>query len=55
MRGDTKGLFQFESGGMRDVIMRMKPNRIEDLIAANALYRPGPMENIPEYIAQARG
>ena len=54
-RGDTKGIFQFESGGMRDVIMRMKPNRIEDLIAANALYRPGPMEYIPEYIARKHG
>jgi DNA polymerase-3 subunit alpha len=54
-RGDTKGVFQFESGGMRDVIMRMKPNRIEDLIAANALYRPGPMENITEYINRKHG
>ncbi len=54
-RGDTKGVFQFESGGMRDVILRMKPNRIEDLIAANALYRPGPMEYIPEYIARKHG
>ena len=54
-RGDTKGVFQFESGGMRDVVMRMKPNRIEDLIAANALYRPGPMEYIPEYIARKHG
>lgn len=54
-RGDTKGIFQFESGGMRDVIMRMKPNRIEDLIAANALYRPGPMEYIPEYVARKHG
>ena len=55
VRGDTKGVFQFESGGMRDVIMRMKPNRIEDLIAANALYRPGPMEYIPEYISRKHG
>jgi len=54
-RGDTKGIFQFESGGMRDVILRMKPNRIEDLIAANALYRPGPMEYIPDYIARKHG
>ncbi len=54
-RGETKGVFQFESGGMRDVIMRMRPNRIEDLIAANALYRPGPMEYIPEYIARKHG
>ncbi len=54
-RGETKGVFQFESGGMRDVIMRMKPNRIEDLIAANALYRPGPMEYIPDYVARKHG
>ncbi|MCH7885957.1 MAG: DNA polymerase III subunit alpha [Planctomycetes bacterium] len=54
-RGQTKGVFQFESGGMRDVVMRMKPNRIEDLIAANALFRPGPMEYIPEYIARKHG
>ncbi|MBI1825757.1 MAG: DNA polymerase III subunit alpha, partial [Planctomycetes bacterium] len=54
-RGDTAGIFQFESGGMRDVVMRMKPNRIEDLIAANALFRPGPMEYIPEYIARKHG
>ncbi len=54
-RGDTQGVFQFESGGMRDVLMRMKPNRIEDLIAANALYRPGPMEYIPEYIGRKHG
>lgn len=54
-KGDTKGIFQFESGGMRDVVMRMKPNRIEDLIAANALYRPGPMEYIPEYVRRKHG
>jgi DNA polymerase-3 subunit alpha len=54
-RGDTKGIFQFESGGMRDVILRMRPNRIEDLIAANALYRPGPMEYIPDYVARKHG
>jgi DNA polymerase-3 subunit alpha len=41
--GRTKGLFQFESGGMQDLLMKMKPDRIQDLIAANALYRPGPM------------
>jgi len=51
-RGETRGVFQFESGGMRDVLMKMKPNRIEDLIAANALFRPGPMEYIDEYIAR---
>ncbi len=54
-RGDTKGVFQFESGGMRDVLMKMRPNRIEDLIAANALFRPGPMVNIEAYIARKHG
>ena len=54
-RGETRGIFQFESGGMRDVLTKMKPNRIEDLIAANALYRPGPMEYIDEYIARKHG
>jgi DNA polymerase-3 subunit alpha len=48
-------MFQFESGGMRDVLMKMRPNRIEDLIAANALYRPGPMINIDAYIARKHG
>ncbi len=55
VRGETKGIFQFESGGMRDVLMKMKPNRIEDLIAANALYRPGPMEYIDAYVARKHG
>src|SRR5690606_17091849 len=55
VRGETKGIFQFESGGMRDVLMKMKPNRIEDLIAANALYRPGPMVNIDSYVARKHG
>ncbi|MBK9120066.1 MAG: DNA polymerase III subunit alpha [Phycisphaerales bacterium] len=54
-RGETKGVFQFESGGMRDVLQKMKPNRIEDLIAANALFRPGPMEYIDEYVARKHG
>jgi len=53
--GQTKGVFQFESGGMREVIKRMSPNRIEDLIAANALYRPGPMVNIDAYVARKHG
>lgn len=48
-RGETAGVFQFESGGMRNLLMAMKPDRLEDLIAANALYRPGPMELIPNY------
>ena len=54
-RGDTKGVFQFESSGMRDVLMKMRPNRIEDLIAANALYRPGPMAYIEAYVARKHG
>ncbi|MHC4107015.1 MAG: DNA polymerase III subunit alpha [Planctomycetota bacterium] len=45
-RADTAGIFQFESGGMRKLLAEMKPDRIEDLIAANALFRPGPMEQI---------
>jgi DNA polymerase-3 subunit alpha len=53
--GQTKGVFQFESGGMRDVLMKMRPNRVEDLIAANALYRPGPMVNIDAYISRKHG
>ncbi len=53
--GKTKGVFQFESGGMQNLLMRMKPDRIEDLIAANALYRPGPMILIPDYIDRKHG
>jgi DNA polymerase-3 subunit alpha len=48
-RGESRGIFQFESGGMQDLLMKMQPDRVEDLIAANALYRPGPMELIPLY------
>ena len=53
--GRTKGIFQFESGGMQDLLMKMRPDRIEDLIAANALYRPGPMILIPDYIDRKHG
>ena len=53
--GKTRGVFQFESGGMQDLLMKMKPDRIEDLIAANALYRPGPMILIPDYIDRKHG
>ncbi|MBN2175587.1 MAG: DNA polymerase III subunit alpha [Bacteroidales bacterium] len=49
-RGDTIGTFQFESEGMRSYLKELKPTHIEDLIAMNALYRPGPMEFIPTYI-----
>ncbi|MBL7133637.1 MAG: DNA polymerase III subunit alpha, partial [Phycisphaerae bacterium] len=48
-RAHTDGVFQFESGGMKSVLTQMQPTRIEDLIAANAMYRPGPMEFIPAY------
>ncbi|NTV30902.1 DNA polymerase III subunit alpha [candidate division WWE3 bacterium] len=48
--GDTTGVFQMESSGMRQVARDMKPNRVEDLIALVALYRPGPMDMIPTYI-----
>ncbi|NIA07548.1 MAG: DNA polymerase III subunit alpha [Actinobacteria bacterium] len=49
-KGQTKGVFQFESPGMRDLLMKLGPNRIQDLIAANALYRPGPMVMIDDFI-----
>ncbi|MBL8806583.1 MAG: DNA polymerase III subunit alpha [Rhodospirillales bacterium] len=54
-RGDTGGVFQLESTGMRDAVRRLRPDRIEDIIALVALYRPGPMENIPKYIAVKQG
>ena len=47
--GKTVGLFQIESSGMRDALIQMKPNHIEDIIVLVALYRPGPMSNIPIY------
>ena len=50
--GDTVGVFQLESAGMRDVLRGLKPDRFEDIIAVVALYRPGPMENIPDYVAR---
>lgn len=54
-RGDTIGIFQFESPGMRKYLKDLKPTHIEDLIAMNALYRPGPMNYIPEYIDRKHG
>ena len=54
-RGDGSGVFQLEGNGMRDVLRRMKPDRFEDIIAVVALYRPGPMENIPSYIKRKHG
>ncbi len=53
--GDTIGVFQFESSGMRRYLKELKPTELEDLIAMVALYRPGPMELIPEYIARKHG
>ena len=49
-RGETTGVFQFESDGMRRYLRELKPTEFEDLVAMNALYRPGPMEYIPNYI-----
>lgn len=54
-RGETIGTFQFESEGMRTYLKDLKPTDIEDLIAMNALYRPGPMDSIPEYIRKKHG
>jgi len=53
--GETTGLFQFESTGMKRYLKELKPNRFEDLIAMNALYRPGPMEYIPRFIKRKLG
>ena len=50
--GDTIGVFQLESSGMRDVLRGLRPDRFEDIIAVVALYRPGPMENIKDYVAR---
>jgi DNA polymerase-3 subunit alpha len=54
-RGDTVGVFQLEGTGMRDMLRKLRPDRFEDIIAVVALYRPGPMENIPRYIAVKHG
>ncbi len=54
-RGDTVGVFQLEGQGMRDMLRKLGPDRFEDIIAVVALYRPGPMENIPRYIAVKHG
>src|ERR1019366_1022444 len=54
-RALTSGVFQFESSGMRDVLRRYKPNRVEDLTALNALYRPGPMSMIDDFIERKWG
>jgi len=54
-RGETKGIFQLDSAGMTSVVQGLKPRRIQDIIALGALYRPGPMENIPTYIRRHHG
>jgi DNA polymerase-3 subunit alpha len=55
LRGDTVGVFQVEGTGMRDALKRIKPDRLEDVIALISLYRPGPMDNIPQYIKVKNG
>ncbi len=54
-RGETTAIFQFESPGMKKHLRALKPNRFEDLVAMNALYRPGPMEYIPSFIERKHG
>ncbi|MDR1951489.1 MAG: DNA polymerase III subunit alpha, partial [Bacteroidales bacterium] len=54
-KGETASIFQFESDGMRKWLTALKPNRFEDLIAMNALYRPGPMEYIPSFVNRKHG
>ncbi len=54
-RGDTNGTFQFESAGMQKYLRELKPDKFDDLIAMNALYRPGPMSYIPDYIDRKHG
>lgn len=49
-KGETQGVFQFESGGMRNFLKELKPNRFEDLVAANSMFRPGPMDQIPKFV-----
>jgi DNA polymerase III subunit alpha len=54
-RGDTAGVFQLESTGMREWLRKLKPSRFEDIVAMVSLYRPGPMDNIPKYISVKMG
>ncbi|MGE5420909.1 MAG: DNA polymerase III subunit alpha, partial [Chloroflexota bacterium] len=54
-RGETTAIFQFESTGMKRYLRELEPNRLEDLIAMNALYRPGPMEYIPLFVKRKKG
>ncbi|MCM6765451.1 DNA polymerase III subunit alpha [Weissella paramesenteroides] len=50
--GLTNGVFQFESGGMKNILRQLRPDSFEDIVAANALFRPGPMQNIPHFVAR---
>ena len=54
-QADTNGVFQFESDGIKEVLKRLKPERFEDVVAVNALYRPGPMKQIDNYIRRKHG
>lgn len=54
-KGDATGVFQLESAGMKDTLRKLRPDNIEDIIALISLYRPGPMDNIPSYIARKHG
>lgn len=54
-QGKTEGIFQFESSGIRNVLVNLHPTHFEDIVAVNALYRPGPMENIPHFTARKAG
>lgn len=54
-RGKTEGIFQFESSGIGNVLVNLHPTNFEDIVAVNALYRPGPMENIPHFTARKAG
>jgi len=55
MKGDTDGVFQLESSGMKDLLVNFKPDHIEDVIALIAAYRPRPMKMIPDFIARKHG
>ncbi|MBP1968882.1 DNA polymerase-3 subunit alpha [Virgibacillus natechei] len=54
-KGETNGVFQLESNGMKNVLTQLKPSSFEDIVAVNALFRPGPMDNIPTYINRKHG
>ena len=53
--GNTTGVFQFESRGMRELLLQAPPKRFDDVVALVALYRPGPMELIPDYVRRKQG